>query len=116
MTARSDKTTLDRLAYEQRMADSFSDAADGALAEGERRRAIALYEHALNFQINAINLAVRLEGAIGESGLDRYKRAVIYAIKCGRHRKARRLLQHVLDTDPSPERCAEVEALAEQLR
>lgn len=79
--------------YTQRNADSFAESARDARIRGETGRAVALYEHALHFQIDAINLSAANDIAEQDELLDLHMRAASYAVACGRQRKARHLLK-----------------------
>src|SRR5437870_1616115 len=72
-------------------AQSFADSARNAAQAGETGRSIILYEVALNYEINAINLCRDQHPLDLPSIRDLYANAIQYAEACGRHRKAEHL-------------------------
>lgn len=92
------------------MADSFAQSGLNARRKNDPGRAVILYEHALNFELEAINTFS--DGTITSVKLlDLYRNAVSYARECGRNNKAKHLIEAVLAQDLSSEMVAEFEDL-----
>src|SRR5579859_4706443 len=84
--------------YEHYMADSFARSASKAKSTGDLSRAVTLYEHALNFETEAINLYCLEHGTMPYL-VEHYRNAVTYALECGRVNKARHLLETALGSE-----------------
>ncbi len=73
-------------------ADSYAESAERAKERGENGRYVRLFEHALNFEIDAINACLKEQPVDGESIHQLFLNAARYAKECGRQRKADYLL------------------------
>ena len=88
-------------AHELRRADSFAESARNAVINEEPGRAIQNYEYALNYQINAINLAAGNDDIESQEVVKMYMLAIRYALECGRRLKARNLVNDALRLEVS---------------
>jgi len=95
--------------YYHRMAASFADCGLAAKNGGDAGRAITMYEHALNFELDALNTFP--DETPPEQTLEFYRNAISYAIECGRTRKAKHLIGTALSCHPSPEVIVILESL-----
>ncbi len=95
--------------YYHRNAVSFADSGLAAKNSGDAGRAIILYEHALNFELDA--LSTLPDETLPEQILGFYRNAISYAIECGRTRKAKRLVETALSYHPPQEMAATLEDL-----
>jgi hypothetical protein len=98
-------------AYHQWNADWYGQSAAAAAARGEGGRTTLLFEHALDFQLCALDLALREQSLIEEDLGAMYLKAARYAIACGRRQKARHLLRQLQGLALTPSQQEEALAL-----